>query len=92
MKKANGRPPERPGDAMLELAAEIQRDDEWDDWEESTVRTVIVEDRRQPSRPDGMVGVAHAAVHKLPPLYLLVVAVVVALGVVAVLGRKLGAW
>jgi hypothetical protein len=39
-----------------------------------------------------LVGVAHAAVHKLPPAYLLVVAVVVALGVVAVLGRKLGAW
>jgi len=31
-------------------------------------------------------------VHKLPPAYLLVVAIVVALGTVAVLGRKLGAW
>jgi hypothetical protein len=61
--KSNGK--ERPADAILDLAAEIKRDDgEWDDWEELTVRTGIVEDRRHPSRPDGMVGVAHATVNK----------------------------
>ena len=78
---------------MLELAADVRGDVEWDDWEESTVRTVIVEDRRQPSKPDaGYAGVAHAALTKLSPGQLLIVALVIALGAVAVAGRKLGVW
>jgi hypothetical protein len=39
-----------------------------------------------------MVGVAHAAVHKLPPSHLLIVVLVVALAAAAVAGRKLGLW
>ena len=91
----NGAPRERPGDAMLELAAEVRRDDEWDDWEESTVRTLIVEDRRppQPSSPDtGYAGVAKAAVDKMPASHLLIVALAVAVAAALVAGRKLGVW
>ena len=95
----NGAPKDRPGDAMLELAAEIQRDDgDWDDWEECTVRTLIVDHRHAPAPPPArekepsMAGVAHAAVQKLPPSHLLIVVLVVALAAAAVGGHKLGLW
>jgi hypothetical protein len=95
----NGARPDRPGDAMLELAAEIQRDDgEWDNWDEedSTVRTLIVDHRHAPAPPrekePSIAGVAQTAVDKLPPSHLLIVVLVVALAAALVGGHKLGLW
>lgn len=93
----NGAHHERPGDAMLELAAEIKLDDGvWDDWEESTVRTLIVDHRHQTPPPrekePSIAGVAQTAVDKLPPSHLLIVVLVVALAAAAVGGHKLGLW
>lgn len=69
------------------------------DWDEPTGRTEVTVNLRmqsqpevEPSRPDGMVGVAHATVNKLPPSHLLIVVLVVALAAAAVGRHKLGLW
>ncbi len=82
-----------PGTNRAQESA-ISRDD--GDWEESTVRTLIVDRPHEPAPPrekePSMAGVAHAAVQKLPPSDLLIVVLVVALAAALVGGRKLGLW
>ena len=43
-------------------------------------------------RESGYAGVAKAAVEKLPPSHLLIVALVMAVAAALVVGRKLGVW
>lgn len=57
------------------------------------MRTLIVDHRHEPPRaPDGMAGVANAAVNKLSPAQLLIVVLVLALAAAVVGGHKLGLW